>query len=144
MARTHFKGVVRKRLMPCIAVPAGAGSALMHQLEAAGAAAPAAALAAADADDGGSTAAAAVLAGTAVYAEQPGGGRKQVGVVRVAEGSLGLVVLRLAAVEAARATAQPLTLGEGPAVVELCPWRPDWWPDSWGREEAAASAADSN
>lgn len=147
MARTHFKGVVRKRLLPFVAVAPGAGSSLMHQLEAAGAAAPRAAVAAAEAGASlgseGSPVAATVQVGAAVYAEPPGGSgkRKQVGVVRVVDGTLGLAVLRLGAVEAARATGQPLLLGEGEAAVELCPWRPDWWPEGWGREEGGSAAA---
>ncbi|KAL4431114.1 hypothetical protein ABPG75_006370 [Micractinium tetrahymenae] len=143
MARTHFKGVVRKRLMPFVAVPPGAGSSLMHQLEAAGPAAPRAAVAASEPAGSDSPAAAAVVPGAPVFAEQPGGGkRKQVGVVRVTDGTLGLAVLRLGAVEAARATGQPLLLGEGEAAAELCPWRPDWWPGSWGKEEAGGSGGD--
>lgn len=145
MARTHFKGVVRKRLMPFVAVPPGAGGTLMRQMEAAGPAAPRAAVAASEPTGSNSPAAAAVAAGVPVFAEQPGGGkRKQVGVVRVADGTLGLAVLRLAAVEAARSTGRPLLLGDGEAAAELCPWRPDWWPDSWGREETSGSGGDND
>lgn len=145
MARTHFKGVVRKRLMPFVAVPSGAGSSLMHQLGAAGTAAPRAAVAASEPAGSDGPAAAAVVPGAPVFAEQPGGGKcKQVGVVRVADGTLGLAVLRLGAVEAARAAGQPLLLGDGEAAAELCPWRPDWWPDSWGREEAHGSSGGSD
>lgn len=145
MARTHFKGVVRKRLMPFVAVPPGAGSSLMHQLEAAGPAAPRAAVAASKPAGSDSPAAAAVAPGAPVFAEQPGGGkRRQVGVVRAADGTLGLAVLRLGAVETARSAGQPLLLGEGEAAAELCPWRPDWWPGSWGREEASGSGGDGD
>lgn len=141
MARTHFKGVVRKRLLPFVAAPASAPHVADPRT--------AAAAAAAAADDGGSSGAggidnsAAVQPGAAVYAEQAGGKRKSVGVVRVADGPLGMAVLRLSAAEAAQAAGQPLLVGEGEAAQRLFPWRPQWWPDSWGREEDGAAGADS-
>lgn len=139
MAHTHFKGVVRKRLMPFVAAPPGSeGQPLASDEQAAADAA--------DADtapsDGDAAAAAAVQPGAAVYVEQPGGKRKSVGVVRVADGRLGLAVLRLSEVAAARAAGQPLLVGEGGAM-QISPWRPAWWPEGWGREEGQDAGADA-
>jgi folate-binding Fe-S cluster repair protein YgfZ len=140
MARTHFKGVVRKRLMPFALSSPGTGASSSS----------AAAAAAAAAEGGGSglaigaaAEAAGVQPGAAVYVEQPGGRRKSVGVVRVADGALGLAVLRLGAVEAARATGQPLLVGQGEERAELSPWRPHWWPEGWGREEQQEEGAEA-
>ena len=138
MARTHFKGVVRKRLMPFALGGTGA--------EASSSAAAAAAAAGGGgglAASGAAAAAAGVQPGAAVYLEQPGGRRKSAGVVRVADGALGLAVLRLGAVEAARAAGQPLLVGEGEERAELSPWRPHWWPEGWGREEQQEEGAEA-
>lgn len=148
MARTHFKGVVRKRLMPFVLAPPGSGDSGMaqqqqqQQQQAGIGAVPAAALAADAAAVAGSDQAIRVQPGAAVYWEQPGGRRKSVGVVRVADGALGLAVLRLAAVEAARAAGQSLVVGESEARAELQPWRPNWWPEVWGTEEEAVGGVE--
>ncbi|KAI3433424.1 hypothetical protein D9Q98_003239 [Chlorella vulgaris] len=153
MARTHFKGVVRKRLMPFVLAPDKGGSTLdalqPEQLpQLGGSAVPAAALAATaaaagDADVGGAAAGGAggVQQGATVYLAPQGGKRKSVGTVRVIDGRLGLAVLRLSAVQAASAADQLLVVGEGEATAYLRPWRPNWWPNGWGREEAAGAAA---
>lgn len=154
MARTHFKGVVRKRLMPFVLAPDKGGSTLdalqPEQLpQLGGSAVPAAALeaataaAAGDADVGGAAAGGArgVQQGATVYLAPQGGKRKSVGTVRVIDGRLGLAVLRLSAVQAASAADQLLVVGEGEATAYLRPWRPNWWPNGWGREEAAGAAA---
>lgn len=130
MARTHFKGVVRKRLMPFIAIPAGGDVPSDPQA----AAAAAAAKMDSSGSSGGSSSSEALQPGAAVFLEQPSGKRKSVGVVRVADGPLGLAVLRLSAVEAG----QPLLVDGG---VQLLPWRPQWWPDTWSREEGADADA---
>lgn len=144
MARTHFKGVVRKRLMPCILAPGSAGDPPpapdMQLRQAGGWALPAAAAAAADDADGGSQPAQGVRPGAAAQLEQAPGRRRSVGVLRVADGALGLAVLRLAQVEAASAAGQPLVVGDGASCMNLWPWRPAWWPESWGHEEGAAAA----
>ena len=132
MARTHFKGVVRKRLMPFVAAADAGGSSSPQQ---------AAAAAAAAADSGGSGGGQAAQPGAAVYAEQAGGKRKAVGTVRVADGAIGLAVLRLSAVAAAQAAGQPLLVGEGEAATPILPWRPDWWPQEWGHEEGQEAGA---
>ena len=140
MARTHFKGVVRKRLMPFVAAPAGSPPVSDPQAAAAAAVAAAAASGSGSSSDSSS----ALQPGAAVYVEQEGGKRKSVGVVRVADGALGMAVLRLAAAQAAQAAGQPLLVGEGDSVQQLFPWRPEWWPRSWGHEEEdGAAGADS-
>lgn len=134
MARTHFKGVVRKRLMPFLAAPAGSPPVPDPQAAAAEAAA-----AAAGASSCGASSSA-LQPGAAVYVEQEGGKRKSVGVVRVADGPLGMAVLRLGAAQAAQTAGQPLLVGEGDAALQLFPWRPEWWPRSWGHEEEDGAA----
>lgn len=151
MARTHFKGVVRKRLMPFVAAPAS--SPPVSDPQAAAAEAVAAAAAGSSGGMSGSSSgvsgsssssSSALQPGAVVYVEQEGGKRKSVGVVRVADGSMGMAVLRLGAAQAAQAAGQPLLVGEGDAVRQLFPWRPDWWPRSWGHEEEdGAAGADS-
>ncbi|PRW58166.1 transferase mitochondrial [Chlorella sorokiniana] len=139
MARTHFKGVVRKRLMPFLAAPAGWPPVSEPQVAAAAAVA-----AAGSGSSSGGSSSSALQPGAAVYVEHEGGKRKSVGVVRVADGPLGMAVLRMAAAQAAQAAGQPLLVGEGDAVQQLFPWRPEWWPRSWGHEEEdGAAGADS-
>jgi folate-binding protein YgfZ len=147
MARTHFKGVVRKRLMPFVVTPCS-GSAPpqppnMHPGQIGGWTLPAPAAAAADAAAAsGSHAAEGVQPGAAAHLEQAPGRRKAVGVLRVVDGTLGLAVLRLAQAEAAVAAGQPLLVGDGASSMHLWPWRPAWWPESWGREESAAAGGE--
>ena len=157
MARTHFKGVVRKRLAPFVALPAAGGSdaglaalapeaaaALAQQPRAVWEGAQAAAAAAAAGGEGEHPADAAVAAalqpGATVYVQQPDGKQKAVGTVRVADGTVGLAVLRLAA---ATGAGQRLLVGEGDGAAELVPWRPLWWPDGWGREGDGAAGGEA-
>ncbi len=117
MARTHFKGVVRKRLMPFSTqggLLAGAGAA---------------------AGDG--AAAGVVHAGDDVYAEASSGGGTSLGKVRASEKDCGVALLRLAkalpAIEAGRQLHVRAGSEEG-GVAEIRAWRPGWWPEEWGRE----------
>lgn len=154
MARTHFKGVVRKRLMPFVGVPASeANDASFHVLapefgasaaqrpdamwEAAEAAAAAEGAARGRVHPADMAVAVAVQPGVAVYVEQPGGKTKAVGVVRIADSTVGLAVVRQSA---AQPTGQRLLAGGGEATAEVVPWRPSWWPEGWGREEGSAGA----
>lgn len=157
MARTHFKGVVRKRLMPFITLPADGAGIDPGQAGLAPTLFPwhpravweaAERMAAAEAAGGGegehpadAAIAAAVQPGATVYVQQPDGKQKAVGAVRVADGGvLGLAVLRLAAVTG---PGQRLMVGHGDAASELVPWRPLWWPDSWGHEGDGTAGADA-
>lgn len=108
MARTHFKGVVRKRLMPFRLLESGAGSG-----------------------SGGCS----VAPGARVLLGPEGGAA--VGVVRVVAGDAGLAVLRLGKALPVVDAGRPLTVeaGEGGATVAVRAWRPDWWPQQWGHEE---------
>jgi folate-binding protein YgfZ len=99
MARTHFKGVVRKRLMP-VEVDLAAAAA-------AGAPPPA--------------------AGDDVF-EAPGGAGRPVGRLRAVEGGAGAALLRLAPALAAAAEARPLfTAGGAPLRPRRPDWWPPHW-----------------
>lgn len=101
MARTHFKGVIRKRAMP-FEVLGEQGARLS--------------------------------VGEAVF--DPGAGDrsagKALGTVRALGNGVGLAHVRLGGALAAVDAGRTLMSESG---VELRVWRPDWWPESWGREE---------
>ena len=106
MARTHFKGVVRKRVMPFeimkseSSTPGGGGDKLNILI-----------------DSGES-----VIDGTS---------GKVLGSVRVVDGGQGLAHLRLKEAHEAIDGLRVLKTESG---VEIRPWRPQWWPEIWGRE----------
>ncbi|GAB4822793.1 hypothetical protein N2152v2_009839 [Parachlorella kessleri] len=104
MARVHFKGVVRKRVMPfrvdhetpgvCCLDP---GSQVCDIFDAAGA-------------------------------------LESVGTVRAREGDVGLALVKLKAGLLAAQDSEPLYARCGGAgqYVNIRPWRPAWWPAEWG------------
>lgn len=99
----------------------------------------------------GAAASTPVQQGAEVFVRDGSGRYRSVGKVRVVDGDIGLVMLRLAKVMPAIDAGRPLYVGtsgsgegskeEGGAqsYAEVEVWRPDWWPEQWGREEQQAA-----
>ena len=129
VARTHFRGAVRKRLMPVVLRPqAGDPASLRSEccaLAMQGDARGAETLERAVCGHAGTTVGANVVA-------EGGTSKRPVGVVRVLnQGSgRGLAVMRLQeGLQAARGDLK-LHVQDTPQV-SIAPWRPVWWPSAW-------------
>lgn len=113
MARTHFKGMVRKRLMPFQLLPEQKGAT-----------------------------SAGLQPGQRVLLPSHQGSGAAVGTVRVVSVDAGLAVLRLGKALPAVEAGGPLHVEtESGTQLAIRAWRPEWWPPGWGREEGAAAAA---
>lgn len=120
MARTHFKGVVRKRVMPVVAVQSkdgliGEGGGLggaPHQEESFDRVGDVEVENIVDSNSG-----------------------KVLGSLRVFDKEIGqgLALLRLK--EAQEAIQGQRVLKTEHSGIEILPKRPDWWPETWGREQ---------
>lgn len=62
--------------------------------------------------------------------------KRAVGSLQALQNGRGLACLNLQAALPAVEGKQQLKLGE--TDVDVVPWRPDWWPQEWGREDFAA------
>jgi len=120
-AHAHYRGVIRRRLMPATLEAEGGGEGGAEALRAAAA------------------------AGCAAAAAGPGGEAGEVvGAVRAAQGAAVLAHLKLAPALAAEAGSLRLRLmppaGAAGPPVWLRPFRPAWWPPEWSRLEGDGSA----
>jgi len=121
-AHAHYRGVIRRRLMPATLDVEGGG-------------------------DGGEALRAAAAAGCEVAVAGPGGEPGEVvGALRAAQGAAALAHLKLAPALAAEAGTLRLRLlppagaAAGGPPVWLRPFRPSWWPPEWSRLEGAGVA----
>ena len=119
MARTHFKGVVRKRVMPFHVVTESTSSSSFLN------------------SSSTLSTPCTIQQGESVVDRSTG---KSVGVVRavvvdddIVEGGghRGLAVLRLKEAQEVMDGSKEIETESG---VRIRPWRPHWWPQSWGRE----------
>lgn len=126
MARTHFKGVVRKRIMPFEIVEGSVdvGETLSVML----------------ADGSSSSSSSAPSTISSGSSSSSGRKRGSTGTVRIIDGTArGLAMIKLADVLPGildtTGIAETLLLrgDKGGAIVR--PWRPDWWSKEWGNEQ---------
>jgi hypothetical protein len=64
------------------------------------------------------------------------GFKRPIGKLHALEGSLGLATLRLEAALKTVREEKTLAVASGPGLIR--PWRPAWWPTSWGHEAEMA------
>lgn len=72
--------------------------------------------------------------GEPIYA--PSMRKRPVGTLQALQHGRGLACLNLQAALPAIEGKQELCLGE--TKLQVVPWRPDWWPQEWGREDFAS------
>lgn len=118
MARTHFKGVVRKRVMPFEILHDGNNTS-------------AAASASTAHDARGSNVDTRLIGVKGGENVIDGSSGKVLGSVRVVDGGQGLAHLRLKEAQEGMRGERVLRTESG---FEIRPWRPEWWPQTWGRE----------
>lgn len=120
MARTHFKGVVRKRIMPVSLLGGGDGG---------GASGIGAVLPVLDQSPDSSSSN--CISNENIVDKDSG---KVVGTLRIVDtdSRQGLALLRLKEAQEAIDARRVFTTERGG--VEIMPRRPEWWPNTWGRE----------
>uniref|UniRef100_A0A383VHD9 CAF17 C-terminal domain-containing protein n=1 Tax=Tetradesmus obliquus TaxID=3088 RepID=A0A383VHD9_TETOB len=126
---THFRGIIRKRLMPVALPGLDASTRLPCPLPIV------------------SSAAAAAAAGSTPSSSRS----SQIGTLTNHCGDMGMAYMKLAPALAAAAAAGKGDKGpqlqvqlEGGAVQQVVPQRPEWWPAEWGIEEAGPPAGSSS
>ncbi|KAF6265118.1 hypothetical protein COO60DRAFT_1116131 [Scenedesmus sp. NREL 46B-D3] len=118
---THYRGIIRKRMMPVLLPGLDASARLPCPLPIVSSAAPASRTASSSRSS-------------------------QIGMLTNHTGDAGMAYIKLAPALAAAAGQGPglqLQL-EGGAVQQVVPQRPEWWPSEWGNEEGSPQASSSS